>query len=76
MVSSAELEIGEQRLHVAQHRLAGGGVADVADGDRSLQPANDAGRAEVVADQPHRLMRMEMLAVEGDDAAGLLAAVL
>ena len=38
---AAELEVGEQRLDVAQHRLAGGGVAHVADGDVAVQPADD-----------------------------------
>jgi hypothetical protein len=72
----AELEIREQRLHVAQDRLAGCRVAHVADRDRSLQTADDAGRAEVVADQAHRPVRMKVLTVEGDDAARFLAAVL
>ena len=72
----AELEIGEQRLDVAQHRLAGRRVADMTDRDRARQAADDSLRAEVVADQAHRLVGMEMLAVEGDDAAGFLAAML
>ena len=47
---AAEVELGEQRLDVAQDRAAGGGVADVADGGwpgrRSI-----TGAGEVVADQ-------------------------
>jgi hypothetical protein len=73
---AAELEVGEERLHVAQRRLAGGGVAVVADAAR---PAgrHHLGIAEDVAHQAEALVGMEQpLAVEGDDARGLLAAML
>jgi hypothetical protein len=38
---AAGVEFGKQRLHVAQDRLAGGRVADVADGRRARQPVDD-----------------------------------
>ncbi len=49
---AAELEIGIQRLDVAQDRVAGGGIAVVA--DRASAPGSDAITlrvAEIVADQ-------------------------
>ena len=42
---AAALEFGEQRLHVAQHGLAGGGVADVADRREAFE-ALDVARSE------------------------------
>ena len=66
----------EQRLHVAQDGLAGGRVAHVADRGRAGQAVDHLAAGEVVADQAHAALGMEALAVEGDDAGGLLAAVL
>ena len=63
---AAELEFGEQRLHVAQHRAAGGGIAHVAEGDGSGKSADHVLGAEVVADQAERTVGVELLAVEGD----------
>ena len=40
---AAGVEVGEQRLHVAQDGVAGGRVAVVADGDVALQPLDDVG---------------------------------
>ena len=73
---AAGIDVGEQRLHVAQHGVAAGRVAIVADGDVALQPLDDAGAGEVVADEAHAALGMELLAVVGDDAAGFLAAML
>ena len=73
---AAELEVGEQRLHVAQDGLAGRRVADVADGVAARQAADDGFGVEVVADMTEGAVVMEVLAVEGDDAGGFLAAVL
>ncbi len=56
--------------------VAAGRVAIVADGDMALQALDDGGAGEVVADEAHAALGMELLAVEGDDAAGLLAAML
>ena len=73
---AAGLEFGEQRLDVAQRRLAGGRIADMADGGRARKPVDDGGAGEVVADQALAALRMESLAVEGDDARRLLPAML
>ena len=73
---AAGIDVGKQRLHVAQHRVAAGRIAVVADGDVALQPLDDAGAGEVVADEPHAALGVELLAVVGDDAAGFLAAML
>ena len=73
---AAGVEIGEQRLHVAQDGVAGGGVAVVAERDVAPQAADDVGLVEVVADEAEAALGMEMAAVEGDDAGRLLAAVL
>ena len=73
---AAGIDVGEQRLHVAQYRIAAGRVAIVADGDMALQALDHGGAGEVVADEAHAALGMELLAVEGDDAAGFLAAML
>ncbi len=73
---AAELEIRIQRLHVAQDGVAGGGVAVVADRVGSGQRGDDARITEIVAHQPHALVRVEARAVEGDDAGGFLPAML
>ena len=73
---AAAFELGEQRLHVAQDGFAGGGVADVADRGGAGQAVDHLAAGEVVADQAHAALGVEALAVEGDDAGGLLAAVL
>ncbi len=73
---AAGVEIGEQRLHVAQDGVAGGGVAHVAERDVALEAADHVGLVEVVADETEPALGMEVLAVVGDDAGGLLAAVL
>ena len=62
---AAELEIGVERLHVAQDGVAGGGVAVVADGDAAGQLGDHLGVAEIVADQAQAAMRVEAGAVEG-----------
>ena len=69
-------ELGEERLHVAQVRAAGRGIAVVADGVFALQALHDGGLGEIVADQADMALAQELLAVEGDDAGRLLAAVL
>src|SRR5579884_790199 len=48
----------------------------MADRRLAAQPLDDLLRAEIVADQPHAAMRAELLAVIGDDAGRLLAAML
>ena len=50
---AAGVDIGKQRLHVAQDGIAAGRIAIVADRDVALQALDDAGAAEVVADEAH-----------------------
>jgi hypothetical protein len=69
-------ELREQRLHVAQHGVAGGGVAVVADRGMAVQPADHRLAVQVVADLSEAAMGMELPAVERDDAAGFLSPML
>ena len=73
---AAGFELGEQRLHVAQDGFAGGRIADMADRGGAGQAVDHLAAGEVVADEAHAALGVEALAVEGDDAGGLLAAVL
>ena len=73
---AAGVEIGKQRLHVAQDGVAGGGVAVVAERDVALEAADHVGLVEVVADEAEPALGVEVAAVVGDDAGGLLAAML
>ena len=70
------IELGEQRLHVAQQGLAGGRIADMADRRHAGQAVDDLALRKVVADQAETPLGMEPVAVEGDDAGGFLAAML
>ena len=69
-------QFGEQRLHIAQDGFAGGRIAHMAQRHAALQPADDLGAGEVIADQAEAALGLEALAVEGDDAGRFLAAVL
>jgi hypothetical protein len=73
---AAGVEVGEQRLHVAQDDVAGGGIAVVADGHAPFQALDDACLAEVVADETQAAFLIEAGAVIGDDAAAFLATML
>ena len=73
---AAGIEFGEQRLHVAQDGGAGRGVADMADGEVAGQALDHLAAGEGVADQAEPPLRVKPGAVEGDDAGGLLAAML
>ena len=73
---AAGIDVGEQRLHIAQDGVAAGRVAIVADGDAALEAVDDGGAGEVVADEAHAALGVELLAVVGDDAAGFLPAML
>jgi len=72
----AELEIGEQGLHVAQRDLARRSVADVSDRRIAAQASDHFLGAEIVADMAEPAMRVELLAIIGDDPGSLLPAVL
>ena len=73
---TAGIELGEQRLHVAQDGGAGRGIADMADGDGAGQALDHFAAGEGVADQTEAAFAVEAAAVEGDDAGGFLAAML
>ena len=73
---AAGVEIGEQRLDVAQQRLAGGRIAHMADRHGAGQAVDDLAAREGVADKAETALGMEAVAVEADDAGRLLAAVL
>ena len=69
-------KLGEQRLDVAERRLARRRIADVADCGAAGEPADDIVAVEIAGDMAHRPVRVEMLAVEGGDARRFLAAML
>ena len=73
---AAAVEFGEQRLDVAQDRLAGRGIADMPDRRRSRKPFDRRRAREVIADQALPPFALEPAAVEGDDPGRFLAAVL
>ena len=73
---AAGLEFGEQRLDVAQHGLAGGRIAHMADGAVAGQALDRRALEKVIADQAQSALGVEARAVEADDAGGLLAAML
>src|SRR3546814_1922145 len=69
-------EIREQRLDVAQRRLAGGRIAVVTDGGVAGEARHDAFGGEDIADQAKVAVSVEVLPVEGDDAGRFLTPVL
>ena len=73
---AAEGEIREQRLDVAGHRRTRGRIAVVADGNGALEAFDRLLIAEGLADLARPAQAVELLAVGGDDAGGLLAAML
>ena len=73
---AAGIEIDEERLHVAQDRVAAGRVADMANGHIALQPVDHRPRGEMVADKTEAAFGVEMAPVEADDAGRFLAAML
>ena len=73
---SAGVQLGEQRLHIAQNGPAGGRVTHMADRSVAGQAIDHLAPREGVADQTEATFGMEAITVERDDAGGLLAAVL
>ncbi len=73
---AAGLEVGEHGLDIAQEAAPRGGVTGMADGHLAGQSVHEVGAGEGVAHMAHMFFIVEPLAVEGGDAAGLLAAVL
>src|SRR6186997_2618949 len=73
---TARIEVDEKRLHVAQNRIAAGGVAHMTYGDIALEALDHGARGEMIADETYAALGMELMAVEADDASRLLAAML
>ncbi len=73
---AAAVELGEQRLHVADDGFAGGGITHMADRGMAGQALDDVALGEGVADQAEAALRVEAAAVIGDDAGGFLSAML
>ena len=73
---AAGIQFGEQRLDVAQDRLAGRRVTHMADGRRARQALDRAFLGKVIADEAKTSLGMETGAVEGDDARRFLSAML
>ena len=67
--------IDDERLGVLDIGTAGGGVADVADGEMAGQRAENV-FVEHLADEPHALVGAQVDAVRGGDARAFLAAML
>src|SRR5262249_59175738 len=67
---------GEHRLQVGKRGLAGGQIAQGAQGGAPGRAPDPLGGGEVVADDPQPPLGMKSPAVERHDAGGLLAAVL
>jgi hypothetical protein len=72
----AEGEFGEEGLHVAQVRLAAGGIAVMADGAAAFKPCDNLGRVEIITDKAKRTVGKELAVVVAHDAGGLLPAML
>src|SRR5262249_15682999 len=73
---AAGIELGKQRLHIAQDGRPCRGVADMADRDAAGQALDHLAPGEGVADETKPPFRMKPGSVIGYDAGGLLAAVL
>src|SRR3546814_15546071 len=73
---AARGEFGEQRLDVAERRLAGRRVADMADCRLPGEAADDVIAVEIPGHMALRAMAVEALAVPAGDAGGFLATVL
>ena len=73
---TAGVDIAKERLDVADQRVAGRGIAVVPYGHAPLEAGNNGGFREIVADEAHAALGMELAPVIGDDARGFLAAML
>jgi len=73
---AADFQFREQRLHVSQDRLAGGGVAHMADGAVARQTVQRRRIGEMVTDEAHMAFGMETAIMVGNNAGGLLPAML
>ncbi len=73
---AAFMQLGKERLDVAQRHFACRRVARVADGHEARELRESCGVGVVIADETHALFGAELLAVEGDDTCSFLAAML
>ena len=73
---ATELEIRIKRLHIAQDRVARGGVPVMAHCIAPGQRGDHPRIAKNIRHQPQSTLLMETLAVEADDAGRLLPAML
>jgi len=71
-----EVELREQRLDVAQHRLAGRRIARMADRDVALEPRDHRLVGKNIAHQADAAVGVKLRAVVRDDPGGFLAAML
>ncbi len=71
-----QLDLEKQRLDIAQRDLARRRIADMTDRGMAGKLSDDVRGAEIVADEPHAAVGVELLAVIGDDSCRLLAAML
>ncbi len=73
---AARVQFGEQRLHIAQNRFAGGRIAHMADGGIARQMIDHFAPRESIADEAKTALGVETLAVERNNTGGFLAAML
>jgi hypothetical protein len=73
---AAVVQFREEGLGVADARTAGCRIAHVPDRGRARKHGDDVVAVEIAGDVAHRLVGMEMLAVEAADSSRFLAAVL
>ncbi len=74
--NAAFFQLGKQWLHVAHRHFACRGVAGMANRDGAGQAGKGCRIGIMIADEAHMAFLMEALAIEGDDACCLLAAML
>ena len=73
---TAELQVGEERLHVPHAGIARRGVARVADRRVAAQPVNNGMPAEDISHQTHVAVGWELLAIEADNSGRFLTTML
>src|SRR6185369_1437212 len=73
---ATEIEISKEGLHVAQGGFARGGIAVMANGGMAHKAADNVFAAEGFAHMAKRVLGMEMLAIERDDAGSFLPTML
>src|SRR5262249_48943529 len=74
--NTSGVELGEQRLDVAQHGPASSGITHVADRYAAGQVIDDLAAGKCIADEAEPALRMKTAPVKADNASSLLAAML